>query len=407
MIKRTSKIIFLFLFFFLFLLPILFSAQETSKEKMTVGGDVGYFRKNYTRFEGNAYVEKGTVKMTANIIEYFETNNLAICRGNVVLNESRNGLRVYGGYSEYFGDSNIIKFYESPSLTLTNKNIFLSGDTIILDQKNELIASEGNAILSNESFIGSSHKIEVLSKENRIIFISNANIVSSNINVKSSLGIVYFATNKQTKETSIKKYIGVGEVEIFDGSSFLKSRNIVINFFPNGEIKDYVATGNVLISNSNTLISSEYFRSVFTNKNKDIYHIGLTNVVFRDLRSGDIIKGEYLFSDKVNNYEVVSIDAEYVSKEKGVTVKAEIIERLINDKLVYMSKNVVIETESVKIVGEIARYDELSKYMYVVGDPRVLSKDEMGISANCIVLDVDKNRVEILGGSYGYVKPGM
>jgi lipopolysaccharide assembly outer membrane protein LptD (OstA) len=405
--KRSSKIVFLFVIFVLFFLPVLFSAQESSKEKMTVGGDVGYFKKNYTRFEGNAYVEKGTVRMTANSIEYFETNNLAICRGSVVLNESKNGLKVYGGYSEYFGDSNVIKFYDSPSLTLTNKNIFLIGDTILLDQKKELIVSEGNAILSNESFVGSSHKIKVLSKGNKVIFISNATIVSSNISVKSGLGIVYFTTNRESKEMVIEKYVGVGEVEIFDGNSFLKSSNIVINFFPNGEIKDYVATGNVLISNSNTLISSEYFRSVFTNKNKDIYHVGLTNVILRDLRSGDIIRGEYLFSDKVNNYEMVSINAEYISKEKGVTVKAETIERFTDGKFVYMRKNVIIETESIKIVGEIAKYDEILKYMYVVGDPKVVSKDDLGISANYIVLDVDKDRIEILNGSYGYVKPGM
>jgi len=392
---------------FITLFPLLSPSQGSKKDKMIVGGDVGYFKKNYTKFEGNAYVEKETVRITANTIEYFETNNLAISKGNVILNESRNGLRVSGGYSEYLGDINVIKFYEEPILTLSNKNIFLNGDVIILDQSNETITSKGNATLTNESMIGKSDKIKILSKLNQIIFISNANIVYSNINVKSDIGIVYLVTNKKTKETTIEKYVGIGNTEIDDNSSLLKSSNVVINFTPKGEISDYIAVGNVLISNSNNVITSEYFRSVFTNGNKDIYHVGLTNVLLNDVKSGDIIRGEYLFSDKVNGYEIVSINAQYISKARGVNVKSEVIERFIKEKFILMKKNVIIETESTKIIGELAKYDEVSKYMYVVGDPKVISKDELGISANHIVLDVEKNKIEILNGSYGYVKPGM
>lgn len=370
-----------------------------------VGGDVGFFKKNYTRFSGNAFVEKDSARMIADEIEYFELTNLAVGRGNVVLTESKNGLVVRSGYSEYYGDSNLIIFLNNPELTLSNRNVFLKGDILVLDQSNEIVISSNNSFLTNDNLTAYADVIKILNKSNITRFIGNSKIISSNLTVYSDNGFILMVTNKKTKEIVIDKYVGVGNVRIIDKSGFLSCDRIVINF-ESGEINDYIAYGNVKISNSNTFITSQYFRSVFNN-GKDISHVGMTNVVIVNLENSDKMYGDNLFSDKVNGFEFLYGNAIYESTNRNMKVYSEVIERHINQKVVYMKKNVRVTTGEIEIVSDLGKYDEDTGYMYFFGNARVLSGEKLGLSVNSVLVDSKKDKVIFYGSDYGYVLPGM
>ncbi|MCX8028934.1 MAG: hypothetical protein N2712_02955 [Brevinematales bacterium] len=378
--------------------------QTQDKEKMVVGGDEGFFKRNYTRFKGNAYVEKGSTKMLADIIEYFETNNLAIGRGNVVLKDTKSGLTVFGGYSEYFGNNNIITFYENPQLVISN-NILLKGEAITLNQNEESITSKTNAYLSNNNNQIFAETIIVLSKLNIIKLIEKSTILSSNIVIQSDRGIIIITSNKVTKEMEISQYIGTGRVKIIGTNFTLESDKIVINF-TNNEVKNYIATGNVKISNTNNIISSQYFMSEFSG-GRDILHIGMTNVVIVNLENNDTLYSDYLFSDKKNNYELLTGNVIYVLNNGSTKIKAQSIERFLNLSMTLLKKDVILETENISIASEIAKYDEKLKIMYMVGNPRVVNEDKLGVSANIITINIQDKSSTIENGNYGYITPGM
>ncbi|MGC8767071.1 MAG: hypothetical protein ACP5QP_05160 [Brevinematia bacterium] len=401
-------LLFFILSLFLFLLVIYSFPQVKGKkesDRMVVGGDMGFFKKNYTKFNGNAFVEKGSARMLADEIEYFELTNLAIGRGNVVLTESKNGLIIKGGYSEYYGDKNLIVFFESPNLTLSNRNIFLKGDVLFLDQSNEIVVSSNNSFLTNEKLVAYADVIEIINRSNIIRFLGNSKVISSNFTIYANNGFVFMVTNKYTKEINIDKYVGIGNVKIFDNSGFLLCDRIVINFESN-EVKDYVSYGNVKISNSNTYITSDYFRSVF-DKGKDILHIGMTNVSVINLDNGDRMYGDNLFSDKVKGFEFLYGNAVFESQGRNIRVYSHVIERHVDKKIIYMKKDVRVRTEGIDIVSDIGKYDESTGYMYLLGNARILSGDKLGLSVNSIVVDSKKDKVTFYGSDYGYVIPGM
>lgn len=376
------------------------SSQSSSKDKMIVGGDEGVFKKGYTRFSGNAYVEKGSVKMFADVIEYFETNNLAIGRGNVILRDSRSGLNVAGGYSEYYGDSNIIYFYQSPYLVLTNNNIFLKGNVIILRQNDETVISEGNSYLTNNNVELYANKIEILSKSNIIKLFRDSKIISTNFRVFSDNGFIITSSNAKTKETEIVRYIGIGNVKIVGSNFVLTSDRVVINF-NNNEVSNYIAVGNVRISNQSSFITAGYFRSDFLNQ-RDVRHIGMTNVVISNFSTGEVLSADYLVSDRINEVDVFMGNAIY-SLRDGTKFSAQVIERFVKDGIVFARKDVILETENVKVVSEFGKYDEKLRILQMLGNPRVVSGDRLGVSVDVITIDVNKRNAKLDSGNYGYV----
>lgn len=408
--RLLSLVVFVYLLFFIFAYAQKTTQQQVSssrdtKDKMVVGGDEGFFRKHYTRFKGNAYVEKGNTRMLAEVIEYFETNNFAIGRGNVILKDSKSGLSVFGQYSEYYGNSNIIIFYSSPYLVITNDGIFLKGEVLILNQNDESVISKRNAYMSNANIQIFSDNIIILSKSNMIRLVRNSKIVSSNITIHSDRGVIITSSNKKTKESEISQYIGIGKVLIIGSNFSLSSDNIVINF-TNNQVRDYTATGNVVISNTNNIVMAEYFRSEFEG-DRDVFHIGMTNVVITNLENGDTIYSDYLFADKNNDYELLSGNATYVMDSGRTKVRAQTIERFLDIGITMLNKDVVIDSENISIKSEIGKYDEKMRTIQLIGNPRVVNEDKMGVSANVITININKRQVRIDNGNYGYVIPGM
>lgn len=383
------------------------ASQSSQKDRMIVSGDEGFFKKGYTRFKGNAYVEKGSVRMFADVIEYFETNNLAIGKGNVFLKDSRSGLNVRGGYSEYYGNSNIIFFLENPYLVISNTNdiTFLKGEVIILNQDDESVISETNGYMTNRSMEVFSDTIKIFSKSNIIRLIGNSKIISSNLNILSDRAVIFTYSNQITKQVEVKRYVGIGNILIVGSNFTLNSDRIVINF-TNNDIYDYIAVGNVRISNESTFITSGYFRSVFSNK-KDVLHIGMTNVVVSNLRNGEVMYSDNLLSDKEKNYEIFSGNVVYSLSDSRTKIRSQVAERFIDTKVVLLRKDVVLETENISIVSEMAKYDEVTKMLYMIGNPRVVSEDKLGVYANVITIDVERKSSKIQNGEYGYVLPGM
>lgn len=376
------------------------ASQGTGKDKMIVGGDEGIFKKGYTRFSGNAYVEKGSVRMFAEVIEYFETNNLAIGRGNVVLKDLKSGLNVSGGYSEYYGDSNIIYFYQSPYLILSNNNIFLKGDVIILKQNDEIVVSEGNSYLTNNDVEMYANKIEIMSKSNIIKLIKNSKIISTNFWVFSDNGFIITSNNAKTKETEILKYVGIGNVRVVGSNFILDAERIVINF-DNNEVSNYIAVGDVKISNQDSFITAGYFRSEF-HKGRDVKHIGMTNVSISNFSTGEMLFADYLVSDRVSQTDVFIGNAVYILRD-GTKFSAQVIERFVKDGLVIAKKDVILETDNVRVISEFGRYDEKLKMLYMLGNPRVVSSDKLGVSVDVITIDVNKKSAKLDSGNYGYV----
>ncbi|MCS7299609.1 MAG: hypothetical protein RMJ37_06615 [Spirochaetia bacterium] len=408
--KVISVIIFIYLLFFIFAYAQKTTQQQDkssrdTKDKMVVGGDEGFFRKYYTRFKGNAYVEKGSTRMLAEVIEYFETNNFAIGRGDVVLKDSKSGINVFGQYSEYYGNSNIIIFYNNPYLVITNDGIFLKGEVLILNQNDESVVSRTNAYMSNANIQMFSDNIIVLSKSNIIRLVRNSKVISSNITIHSDRGVIITSSNKKAKENEISQYIGIGRVLIIGSNFSLSSDNIVINF-TNNEVKDYTATGNVVISNTNNIVMAEYFRSEFEG-GRDVFHIGMTNVVITNLENGDTVYSDYLFADKNNNYELLSGNATYVIDNGRTRIKAQTIERFLDISITMLNKDVVIDSENISMMSEIGKYDEKMRTIQLIGNPRVVNEDRMGVSANVITININKRQVKIDNGNYGYVIPGM
>lgn len=397
--------------FWVITIALVFSshAQRTSsaqkKDKMVVSGDEGFFKKGYARFTGNAYAEKGSIRMSADVIEYFETNNLAIGRGGVVLKDSKTGLTVVGGYSRYYGESNVVVFSGKPWLAAPENNFFLRGELLTIYQDEEYVVSETNSYLSNSRMEVYSDVIEILSKSNLTRLVGNARVVLSNVTITSDRALIITESNRSSREMEVKRFIGIGNVTIYSSNSLLKCSSVVINF-TNNEVYDYIAVGGVRISNENTLIFSEYFRSEFY-RNEDIIHIGMTNVVMSNLGNDEVVYSDYLFSDRRNGYELLTGNVVYVVNRGEVRIMAQVVERFLREGFSLLRKSVVLETEGVRIVSEIARYDERMKILYMVGNPRVVSEDRLGVSANTIVIDVEKKSARIENGSYGYVIPGM
>ncbi len=382
------------------------SSSDVKKGKMLVSGDEGFFKKGYTRFRGNAYVEKGSVKMFADVIEYFETNNLALGKGNVKLFDYESGLNVTSKYSEYYGNSNVILFFDSPVLTISNKNFLLRGDVIVLDNESESILSFTNSYLSNGNVEVFSDSIKIFSTSNLIRLTGNSKVFSTNFTIYSDEAFIISATNKSTKELEIKRYVGIGKVVVTGSNFSLSSERIVINF-SNGQLIDYIAFGGVNLSNDSTIVLSEYFRSQFY-EGKDVLHIGMTNVVVSNLSSGDVLYSDYLISDKVNKYDLITGEkVYYIIKDSGAKVRAKVIERFIERKVVILKKDVVVETDNISVVGDIGKYDESTKILSMLGNPKVVSGDNVGVSASVITIDVESRSAKIENGSYGYVMQEM
>ncbi len=387
------------------------SSGESKKraEKMIVGGETGIFKKNYTKFSGEAYVIKGFTEMKADEIEYFELTNIAYGYGNVILSDKSNGLVVKGGRSVFYGNENVIEFFVDPILEITNENITLKGEKITLSQSDSSVFAESNSFVKSENFEAYANKIYIYSSSNFVRLIGDSTIFSSNMVVKSDSGLVFFTskTNKGKVEKRISKYMGIGDVFISNSQGILNSEKIIVFFDENNSVSEYVALGEVTISNETSVIACEYFRSVFDNEGKDILHIALTNVMVRDMNTGDVVKGKYLMSDKVKKYEVITENASFYSKANDTTVNAEVIERFSELRLVYLKKDVVISTPNADITGDFAIYDEINKSMEVFGNPKVVRDDKLGLSANVIILDLKSNEISIRNGNYGYVVPGM
>ncbi|MEN2998066.1 MAG: hypothetical protein ABDH28_03400 [Brevinematia bacterium] len=381
------------------------SSSVSQKDKMIVSGDEGFFKRGYTRFTGNAYVEKGNIRMSAEVIEYFETNNLAIGRSNVVLRDLKSGLIVKGGYSEYYGDSNFVIFFKNPHLTLPRENIFLRGDVLILDQDEESVISKTNSYLSNNSVEIFSDVIKIFSRSNVIKLSGSSRVVSSNFNIRSDSAIIFTVSNRISGGIEIKRYIGLGNVYITGTNFTLSSERIAINF-TNNQVQDYIATCGVKISNEGSIITSEYFRSEFE-AGRDTLHIAMTNVCISNFSNNEVIFSDYLLSDRKNNYELMVGDVMYVANRGQVKIMAKIVERFLSEGVALLRKDVVLETESINIISEMAKYDERSKLMYMVGSPRIINEDRLGVSANIVTVDVEKKRAKIEDGDYGYVIPRM
>ncbi|MFN4245402.1 MAG: hypothetical protein ACK4F9_04550 [Brevinematia bacterium] len=378
------------------------SSYDSKKDKMVVSGDEGFFKKGYTRFKGNAYVEKGTVKMFADVIEYFETNNLALGKGNVRLFDSSSGLNVVSGYSEYYGNSNIVLFFNSPLLTVSNKKMLLKGEVIVLDQDSESVLSITNSYLSNDGIEMLSHSIKIFSSSNLIVLSGSSKIFSTNFVIYSDRAFIHSGTNKNTKEVEIKRYVGIGGVVIVGSNFSLSSKKIVINF-SNGQLFDYVAFGDVKISNNNAIVFADYFKSQFLGGD-DVLHVGMTNVVVSNLSSGDVLYSDYLISDKLNKYELIAgDDVIYYINNGSVKVKSKVVERFLDRGIAILKKDVVVQSGNISIVGDIGKYDEGTKILYMLGNPKVVSEDKLGVSANVITIDVEKNKAQIENGLYGYV----
>jgi lipopolysaccharide export system protein LptA len=300
---------YLFQFFF-----ILFSLSE-ARVKVTGNNSVYYHKTGNIVVSGNAKVINKKSTLTAKKIKYHKLKKNAQAIGNVKFNNSLHYIAGAAGEMNYNMRKDIITLHDNPSVTNIRDHITFRADTILSDQKKNIVYGYSNVIVTDGTAadkMTTYSDISIYQNDISLLILSNNSKVKTETSVADCSYIHYY---KNKEETWLYDNVSIysWEKDNTSRTNIIKANKI--KYTGRSNVKTYECYSNVSLYNAeeDTTIYAQYAR--FNPSTSYSYITGKPKLASQN---NDIII-EALSFERFDNHQKMSAKGEVIITVKDGT----------------------------------------------------------------------------------------